>query len=138
MRRFSLDKSAPGMFETAHGRYVRHEDAEAAIEVVRATPAPINMILHCPKCHVQHIDAPETCWTNPPHRSHLCHACGCIWRPADIPTNGVERITTVGKDDNYDGHAQDQQRPGASEELAVAPSGAHPQDAGGPMDSGAS
>src|SRR5574340_600312 len=23
-------------------------------------------------------------WDNPPHRSHLCHGCGHIWRPADV------------------------------------------------------
>lgn len=73
---------------------------------------PIDMILHCPRCHLQHIDAPEMFeatigidtdgrpdWHNPPHRSHLCHGCGCIWRPADVATNGVRAITTVGKAD---------------------------------------
>ena len=77
---------------------------------------PINMILHCPKCGMQHIDAPDRLeqiihresgtvvdeqWTNPPHRSHLCHGCGCIWRPADVPTNGVRSITTRGKADTW-------------------------------------
>lgn len=85
---------------------------------------PIDMILHCPTCGHQHVDAPETSWkealeatgrpvppeaeaahaarwTNPPHRSHLCAACGCIWRPADVPTNGVQAITTRGTADNW-------------------------------------
>lgn len=77
---------------------------------------PIDMILHCPKCGMQHIDAPDRLeqiihresgtvvdeqWTNPPHRSHLCHGCGCIWRPADVPTNGVLAITTRGKADTW-------------------------------------
>jgi hypothetical protein len=84
-------------------------------------PAPIDMILHCPACGLQHVDAPETdeqynerlfesswweCggdkperWTNPPHRSHLCHGCGHIWRPADVATNGVREIKTQGKND---------------------------------------
>lgn len=94
---------------------------------------PINMVLHCPKCGVQHIDAPElniggcfvpaegathhasrtdipcACgtlgcltdhWVNPPHRSHLCHYCGHVWRPADVPTNGVATIKTKGKNDS--------------------------------------
>lgn len=77
-----------------------------------AGPAPIDMVLHCPKCHMQHIDAPEESdpstwtvekhgnWTNPPHRSHLCRGCGHIWRPADVPTNGVAAIKTKGKDDS--------------------------------------
>lgn len=73
---------------------------------------PLDMVLHCPKCGVQHIDAAEqdmrdellgdeTYWLNPPHRSHLCHQCGCIWRPADVPTNGVRTITTAGRADTW-------------------------------------
>jgi len=63
---------------------------------------PIDMVLFCPRCGEQHIDAPDERtpdWTNPPHKSHLCHACGCIWRPADVPTNGVAAIRTKGKND---------------------------------------
>jgi hypothetical protein len=64
-------------------------------------PLPIDMVLHCPGCGLQHIDAPEpgTNWTNPPHRSHKCHGCGDVWRPADVPTNGVAAIETRGKAD---------------------------------------
>ncbi len=82
------------------------------------TPAPIPMVLHCPKCGMQHIDAPEPGrdiwtnsaenpiveiggWKNPDHRSHLCHGCGTIWRPADVPTTGVKATATKGKADNW-------------------------------------
>jgi hypothetical protein len=82
-----------------------------------AQEKPIDMILHCPKCHTQHIDMPSPCtaqtcesgcalpgdclgWTNPPHRSHLCHHCRYVWRPADVPTNGVAAIKTRGKHDS--------------------------------------
>jgi hypothetical protein len=93
--------------------------AEAALAQSPAPAAkPIPMLLWCPKCHVQHIDdvesvlawtggsAPEPShdeitWDNPPHRSHLCHACGCIWRPADVATEGVRSIATVGKADTW-------------------------------------
>ena len=34
------------------------------------------------------------------HRSHLCHGCGHIWRPADVPTEGVAHIETVGLNDS--------------------------------------
>lgn len=95
---------------------------------------PVDMVLHCPACGVQHIDAAKidqpdfdsmpddpgfrdehpdwpACvaalrqweaenWTNPPHRSHLCQGCGHIWRPADVPTNGVEKVQTKGKADS--------------------------------------
>lgn len=86
---------------------------------------PVEMILHCPRCHLQHIDEPrhpgigcrrevpqtvpnadggdpvtrET-WMNPPHRSHLCAGCGLIWRPADVPTTGVAAIHTRGEKDD--------------------------------------
>jgi hypothetical protein len=80
-------------------------------------PAPIDMVLHCSACGLQHVDEPEAgakeCvldqwaepavrepWTNPPHRSHLCAGCGHIWRPADVPTNGVQAIKTKGKADS--------------------------------------
>ena len=88
----------------------------------------IDMVLHCPKCGTQHIDEDnyeelrieaaelgvdregerelerwieEREWSNPPHRSHLCQnrKCGHIWRPADVPTNGVAAIKTAGTKD---------------------------------------
>ena len=69
-----------------------------------STPGtPIQMILHCPACGVQHIDAPDErteAWDNPPHRSHLCHGCGHIWRPADVATKGVATIQTQGSKDS--------------------------------------
>lgn len=70
---------------------------------------PIDMVLHCPQCGAQHIDTPEPFnpkgtgpfWNNPPHRSHLCGKCGTIWRPCDVPTNGVAQVKTAGKADNW-------------------------------------
>jgi len=64
---------------------------------------PIPMVLHCPKCGRQHVDEadPASGWTNPPHKSHLCDGCGCIWRPAVVPTNGVSEIATRGAEDNW-------------------------------------
>lgn len=76
----------------------------------RADPLPIDMVLHCPACGLQHVDAPDTnydphyeghmIWENPPHRSHLCAGCGHVWRPADVPTNGVAAVKTHGKADS--------------------------------------
>lgn len=62
---------------------------------------PIDMVLFCPFCGTQHIDQPDDAhgWNNPPHRSHLCATCGHIWRPADVPTNGVLRVSR-GKSDS--------------------------------------
>lgn len=69
-------------------------------------PVPINVVLHCPKCHQQHIDEPSGEWTNPPHRSHQCQHCGCVWRAADVPTNGVKATATRGSADSWDPVAQ--------------------------------
>jgi hypothetical protein len=61
----------------------------------------IPMVLYCPSCFKQHIDAPDPAigWTNPPHRSHECQFCGYTWRPADVCTAGVKVIMTKGKRD---------------------------------------
>lgn len=87
--------------------------------------APIPMLLFCPVCGVQHVDEaePDTGWTNPPHRSHLCHACRHVWRPSDVPTTGVATLETRGSRDGdpspawgraappYDGEATADQAP---------------------------
>lgn len=63
---------------------------------------PIAMILFCPRCGDQHVDAADhaTGWGNPPHRSHLCGYCGHVWRPADVATTGVSEIGTEGEHDS--------------------------------------
>lgn len=64
---------------------------------------PVQMILHCPACALQHIDGPDERtpgWVNRPHKSHLCHGCGHIWRPADVATEGVVAIQTRGSADS--------------------------------------
>lgn len=121
---------------------IRGDDLRAVVQAL-AAPAqqqPIDMVLYCPNCGTQHIDEAEEdrteqiCegpdvvdevivgWDNPPHRSHLCHGCGCIWRPADVATNGVEAIKTEGKRDTWPAMhnneiqaAQAQQQAGAAE-----------------------
>lgn len=83
------------------------------------------MVPYCPNCGAQHIDAPEPAaaaqhydelpggmaenqpWTNPPHRSHLCHECGIIWRAADVPTNGVADLKTTGHHDSWPVNAEE-------------------------------
>lgn len=64
---------------------------------------PINMLLFCPTCHRMHIDKPDpaTQWDDPPHKSHVCQFCETIWRPADVPTRGVEEINEPGMSDTW-------------------------------------
>lgn len=64
---------------------------------------PIPMILFCPVCQLQHIDAPnpKIGWTDPPHKSHECQGCKVVWRPCDLATTGVKAIATRGKADTW-------------------------------------
>lgn len=64
---------------------------------------PVDMLLFCPECHYQHVDGPDLSaeWCDPAHKSHSCFRCGCVWRPADVPTNGVPVIVTRGKCDTW-------------------------------------
>jgi len=69
------------------------------LKTIDAQPVPV--LLFCPHCGEQHIDAPDADkdWTNPPHRSHECQFCGWVWRPSDTATTGVLKIETQGKVD---------------------------------------
>lgn len=50
----------------------------------------IPMILHCPFCQAQHLDLGE--WATKKHKTHLCVNCEKTWRPANVPTVGVESL----------------------------------------------
>lgn len=83
--------------------YKEHKIARAALGAPEGQSPPIPMVLHCPKCGLQHVDAPEpeVGWTNPPHKSHLCHGCRTVWRPAAVPTNGVLSVEPRGERDTW-------------------------------------
>lgn len=79
--------------------------------------SPIDMIIHCPKCGTQHVDAPDPTkcqdcgldedlctadgrcsfnpWTNPPHKKHRCLSCNNVFKVANVPTNGVAELQEV-------------------------------------------
>jgi hypothetical protein len=83
-----------------------HKPLQDVLFTVLTTP--IKMLLFCPRCMTQHIDAPEpaTGWTNPPHRIHKCGSCGLLWRPCDSYTTGVEALTVgMDEDEGNPGHA---------------------------------
>ncbi len=105
-----MRKAAADAWLDCDSKLILNKAAAAIRAAIAASPAapaapvvPIDMVLHCPKCGLQHIDAPDERthgWRNEPHRSHLCHGCGHIWRPADVPTNGVAAVATKGKADS--------------------------------------
>jgi hypothetical protein len=114
-REWSDAVGGPNEYEIFADKLLRAALATSAPLPVEAGE-PIDMLLYCPNCGMQHIDAPDRLqdivhagsgtvvdqlWTNPPHKSHLCHGCGCIWRPADVPTNGVAELKTQGKADTW-------------------------------------
>jgi hypothetical protein len=56
---------------------------------------PIPMRLHCPArlddgtmCGALHVDRGE--FATKPHHTHSCQKCGHTWRPAVVPTVGVQ------------------------------------------------
>lgn len=100
----------------------RRVQTSAALSAAYGNPIPMILFCPAPGCGLQHIDAEaehdEDCatlrswrgpdipacdcdrWMNPPHRTHTCHSCGHMWRPADIATAGVAEIETKGKHDS--------------------------------------
>jgi hypothetical protein len=46
------------------------------------------VILYCPSCSGRHIDEGE--FATKPHHTHACQHCGFVWRPAVVPTVGVQ------------------------------------------------
>ena len=51
-------------------------------------PDPVPMLLTCPSCSARHIDEGE--FAVKPHHTHACQNCGMTWRPAIVPTKGVQ------------------------------------------------
>ncbi len=57
---------------------------------------PIPMILFCPNGH-RHIDVGR--FAKQVHHSHACQTCGLVWRPAVVPTVGVQFLPGFKNDD---------------------------------------
>jgi len=53
-----------------------------------ATAVPIPMLIWCPLCHTRHLDKGE--FATQVHTTHACQKCGLVWKPAKVPTVGVE------------------------------------------------
>jgi hypothetical protein len=92
-----------GRLRRAHERRLQLRNGEANVTSLmhalnecfpRAKPvaqeptAPVPMRLPCPVCSTLHIDIGE--FATKVHHTHACQHCGHVWRPAVIPTVGVE------------------------------------------------
>lgn len=102
-----FDKAIASFGDPADSDYQSGFLEAMKVAKVEVAAIPIPMLLFCPACGAQHIDAPDPRgqWNNPPHRSHLCDKCGCTWRPSDLATTGVARIETRGERDSWSADA---------------------------------
>lgn len=79
--RSAMDETEIGLRNCLNGKeeYFMDEEQQAA---------PIPMLLWCPSCGKRHID--KGLFATKLHHSHACQNCGMVWRPAIVPTVGVE------------------------------------------------
>jgi hypothetical protein len=78
------ERVQPEYQDTAHMVNALRSKIEAPAPVAE----PVPMLLSCPVCHARHVDVGE--FAKKPHRDHSCQACGVTWRPAKVPTVGVQ------------------------------------------------
>ena len=62
--------------------------AKAARIAANSIVEPVAMILTCPSCSTRHVDEGE--FATRVHHTHACQSCGMVWRPAIVPTVGVQ------------------------------------------------
>jgi hypothetical protein len=62
--------------------------AMAAYRVLIPTPIPMLLVCPDPRCGARHVDEGE--FETKPHHTHACQCCGMVWRPALVPTIGVQ------------------------------------------------
>lgn len=89
--RLSLStKLAEEIHWRAKGEGIHHsyEPESTGVFVLKLLPEPIPLLLTCPQCGMRHIDAGE--FATKPHHTHACQHCGMTWRPAIVPTVGVQ------------------------------------------------
>lgn len=66
----------------------RNERERDYLAEIRRLRLPIPMLLWCPECRARHIDVGV--FVTKPHHTHACQSCGHCWRPALVPTVGVQ------------------------------------------------
>lgn len=93
-----LESGRISIFEDIGKPYIQvglqrlHDANEPACgDELRVQPSeltPIPMLLVCPACKKRHLDEGE--FSTKPHHTHACQYCGTVWRPAIVPTVGVQ------------------------------------------------
>ena len=74
--------------ERAHERRQPPRPTSAHSAAPTEVSQPIPMLLWCPFCGQRHIDRFE--FATRVHHTHACQHCGGVWRPAVVPTVGVQ------------------------------------------------
>lgn len=94
----SLGHKLPSKPESSSSDHRATKDMEDALQYWRAFRArvalPLPIMVNCPICGYRHVDDPGF----RPHKTHECQNCGLCWRPADVPTVGVEKLSAARKD----------------------------------------
>lgn len=67
-----------------------HDGELLRLHAEKAAPDPIPMVMTCPACGERHVDTGE--FAHKPHHTHACQSCGMVWRPAIVPTVGVQLL----------------------------------------------
>lgn len=94
-RKFNINANLRTIQDAQINAWLKEQIAEAAVfpagepEIkMEIQGAPIPMLLFCPCCGVRHIDKGEFAVKH--HHTHACQSCGHVWRPAIVPTVGVQ------------------------------------------------
>jgi hypothetical protein len=76
----------PGLLEPMQG--ILRDLLRQFDELLPDLGGAIPMILTCPACGGRHLDEGE--FATKVHHTHACQHCGMVWRPAIVPTVGVQ------------------------------------------------
>lgn len=75
---------------------LRMVDRPSLSPVITYSDDRVPMLLWCPACGERHID--EGAFAPKSHHTHACQTCGMVWRPAIVPTVGVQFLPGFSKE----------------------------------------
>lgn len=83
----NLRRVATSLGESTADGQMLNKAADEMQKLALRPLTPVPMILFCPYGH-RHIDEGE--FATKEHHTHACQTCGIVWRPAIVPTVGVQ------------------------------------------------